>query len=175
MALHVVLYQPEIPQNTGNIMRTCAAVGANLHLIEPLGFSMTKKHLERSVVDYLPFVDYQVHPNWETFVVDHPGRFVFVTRYGQKNPDQIRLDGGEIDLYLVFGRESTGIPKAILKEHLDACVRLPMKAEARSLNLANTVAVLVYEALRQQGYPELSRFEPESLKGADWLLQDDSD
>jgi len=173
MALHVVLYQPEIPQNTGNVMRTCAAVGARLHLIEPLGFSLTKKHLERSAVDYLPFVDYVVHPDWASFRSGNDGTFVFLTRYGQASPDQIDMSDSGLDLYLVFGRESTGLPKDLLRQHLDRCVRLPMREEVRSLNLANTVAVVVYEALRQQGYPNLSRCEPESLKGADWLLVED--
>jgi tRNA (cytidine/uridine-2'-O-)-methyltransferase len=173
MPLHVVLYQPEIPQNTGNIMRTCAAVGARLHLIEPLGFSLSKKHLERSVVDYLPYVDFVVHPDWETFVKDARGSFVFLTRYGSRSPDRFDMSDAKEDLYLVFGRESTGLPKALLQSHLERCARLPMKPEVRSLNLANTVAVVVYEVLRQQGYPDLSLQEPESLKGADWLLIED--
>jgi tRNA (cytidine/uridine-2'-O-)-methyltransferase len=173
MALHVVLYQPEIPQNTGNIMRTCAAVGAKLHLIEPLGFSLSKKHLERSAVDYLPYVDYAVYPDWATFAADRSGSFVFLTRYGQVAPDQIDMSDPKEDLYLVFGRESTGLPKELLAQHLDRCARLPMREEVRSLNLANAVAVVAYEALRQQGYPHLSRKEPESLKGADWLLVKD--
>jgi tRNA (cytidine/uridine-2'-O-)-methyltransferase len=173
MALHVVLYQPEIPQNTGNIMRTCAAIGAKLHLIEPLGFSLSKKHLERSVVDYLSFVDYAVYPDWETFYGSRQGIFVFVTRYGNQSPDQIDMSDGSKDWYLVFGRESTGLPKSLLKAQMDRCVRLPMKAEVRSLNLANAVAIVAYETLRQQGFPGLSRTEPETLKGADWLLCDD--
>jgi tRNA (cytidine/uridine-2'-O-)-methyltransferase len=173
MSLHIVLYQPEIPQNTGNIMRTCAAVGAKLHLIEPLGFSLSKKHLERSAVDYLSFVDYAVYPDWNAFSADRPGMFVYVTRYGKQSPDQIDMHTSVNDLYLVFGRESTGLPKSLLRNNLERCVRLPMKEEVRSLNLANAVAVLAYEALRQQGYPGLSLQEPESLKGPDWLLRDD--
>lgn len=173
MALHVVLFQPEIPQNTGNIMRTCAAIGAKLHLIEPLGFSLSKKHLERSAVDYLSFVDYAVYPDWETFFDARQGSFLFVTRYGNQSPDQIDMSDDSKDWYLVFGRESTGLPKSLLKAHLDRCVRLPMKAEVRSLNLANAVAIVAYEALRQQGFPGLFRAEPETLKGADWLLRDD--
>lgn len=173
MALHIVLFQPEIPQNTGNIMRTCAAIGAKLHLIEPLGFSLSKKHLERSVVDYLAYVDYAVYPDWNTFYDNQPGRFVFVTRYGNQSPDQLDMSDTSKDWYLVFGRESTGLPKSLLRAHLDECVRLPMKTEVRSLNLANAVAIVAYETLRQQNYPGLSRNEPETLKGADWLLRDD--
>lgn len=173
MALHIVLFQPEIPQNTGNIMRTCAAIGAKLHLIEPLGFSLSKKHLERSVVDYLPFVEYAVYADWETFSADRIGSFVFVTRYGSRSPDLIDMSDAHKDWYLVFGKESTGLPKPLLQSHLDQCVRLPMKAEVRSLNLANAVAIVAYEALRQQGYPGLSILEPETLKGPDWLVRND--
>ncbi len=173
MAIHVVLYQPEIPQNTGNIMRTCAATDTTLHLIEPLGFKLDPKSIKRSAVDYLEHVRYEIHPDWNAFYTGRNGRFVFMTRYGATSPDKIDLSATAEDLYLVFGRESTGIPKAILRSHLETCVRLPMTDKVRSLNLANTVCVLVYEALRQQGYPGLFLHEPENFKGAAWLLEND--
>ncbi len=173
MSLHVVLFQPEIPQNTGNIMRTCAATHATLHLIEPLGFSLSEKSLKRYGVNYLEHVDYHRYPNYESFLEQtNAERLIFLTRYGFKRPDQVDLGHHEDDLYLVFGRESTGIPKSILKHHLDTCVRLPMSEQVRSLNLANTVCTIIYEAHRQNNYQGLSLFEPEELKGPDWLLQD---
>lgn len=172
MALHVVLYQPEIPQNTGNIMRTCAGTGTTLHLIEPLGFKVDEKSLKRSGVNYLEYAVFKVYPDWETFKALNVGEYVYFTRYGKKTPDQIDFTKNDIDYYLIFGRESTGIPKSILREHLDHCTRYPMNANIRSLNLANTVCLGIYEALRQRGYENLSKVEPATLKGEDWLLED---
>lgn len=172
MALHVVLFQPEIPQNTGNVMRTCAATRTRLHLIEPLGFKLDPKHLKRSGVNYLEHVEYDVWKDWEAFFATHPGIYAFFTRYGAKSPDRFDFTAGDAEFYLVFGRESTGLPKDLLKDHRDACLRLPMNDHVRSLNLANVVCVGLYEALRQQGYPGLSGTEPETLKGADWLDRD---
>jgi tRNA (cytidine/uridine-2'-O-)-methyltransferase len=173
MPTHVVLYQPEIPQNTGNIMRTCVATNMTLHLIEPLGFKLDPKSIKRSALDYLDDVRFETHPDWTSFLKGREGRFIYVTRYGSKTPDQLDFTSQDEDIYLVFGRESTGIPKRILRDNLASCVRLPMTDKVRSLNLANTVCVLVYEVLRQQGYPGLFLHEPETLKGEDWLLQED--
>jgi len=172
MGLHVVLYQPEIPQNTGNIMRTCAGTNTVLHLIEPLGFRLDPKSIKRSGVNYLEHVTYHVYRDWETFYATHPGIYVFFTRYGSKSPDQFDFAKSDVDYFLVFGRESTGIPKTILRDHRDACIRLPMNDRIRSLNLANVVCTVLYEALRQRQYPDLSRQEPETLKGSDWLDKD---
>ena len=171
MSRHVVLYQPEIPQNTGNIMRTCAGTDTFLHLIEPLGFRVDEKTLKRSGVNYLEHVHFKVYPDWETFQSQNPGYYLFFTRYGTKTPNEFDLSDVNQPIYLIFGRESTGIPKTILKDHLDQCTRFPMNENIRSLNLANTVCLGIYELLRQQNYAGLSFTEPESMKGKDWLEQ----
>lgn len=168
---HIVLFQPEIPQNTGNIMRTCAAVDMKLHLIKPLGFDLDIKKVRRSAANYMEHVDYQVYENFEDFASKNKGQYFFITRYGQKAPDQMDFAKSEEDKYIIFGSESSGIPKEILRPHLETCLRLPMTDKVRSLNLSNTVAVLAYEVLRQQGYNDLFTHEPETLKGKDWLLK----
>jgi tRNA (cytidine/uridine-2'-O-)-methyltransferase len=167
------LYQPEIPQNTGNIIRSCAATGAELHLIEPLGFRLDAKTLKRTSVQHMEDVRVCVYPDWDSFRQTHPGPLFFLTRYAQKSHDQACLSDPHENIYLIFGKESTGIPKSILRQYLDQCYRIPMKSSMRSLNLANAVAIVLYEALRQQQFPELSLTEPESQKGANWLAQDD--
>ncbi len=169
--LHVVLFEPEIPQNTGNIMRTCVASGCELHLIKPLGFSLEEKYIRRSGMDYRKDLTMTLYENWEQFRLKAKGQFYFITRYGKKAPSDIDFSPIEEDIYLVFGKESTGIPKEILRERLENCLRLPMVADARSLNLSNTVAIVVYEALRQKGYPGLETHE--TLKGEDWLTSDE--
>jgi tRNA (cytidine/uridine-2'-O-)-methyltransferase len=141
-------------------------------LIEPLGFKVDAKSIKRSGVNYTEHVDYRLYRDWSSFVQNNPGQYVYLTRYGSKSPDQcVMTDTGE-ELYLIFGRESTGIPKSILAEHLGDCYRLPMNDLIRSLNLANVVCTVLYEALRQRGFPGLSLFEPETLKGADWLTKE---
>jgi tRNA (cytidine/uridine-2'-O-)-methyltransferase len=173
MPLHIVLYEPEIPQNTGNIMRTCAGTDTFLHLIEPLGFKLDPKNIKRSGVNYLEHVHYHVYKNWEEFKTSNPGIYIYSTRYGSKTPDMIDFTDKTSNYYLIFGRESTGIPKSILRESLDHCIRLPMNDKIRSLNLANCVCTILYEALRQRGYDQLSRTEPATLKGSDWLTKED--
>lgn len=171
--IHVVLYEPEIPQNTGNIMRTCMAANCVLHLIEPLGFSLDEKHVRRAGMDYIKDLDYRIYEDWEAFIKLHPSENKFyMTRYGKKAPGDFDFQAAAAqgDIYLVLGKESTGIPKAILAQHLDHCMRLPMIASARSLNLSNCAAIIVYEALRQLGYPGLTTHE--TLKGEDWLLEE---
>lgn len=168
---HIVLFQPEIPQNTGNIMRTCAASDFKLHLIEPLGFSLDIKHVRRSAANYMEHVDYKVYKNFEHFKKENQGEYFFLTRYGQTTPDTMDFTDNSKEIYLIFGSESSGIPKEILKDHLERCVRLPMTDKVRSLNLSNTVAILSYEVLRQQEFNDLFSHEPESLKGKDWLLK----
>lgn len=170
---HIVLYHPEIPQNTGNIMRTCAATNMKLHLIEPLGFDLDKKNVRRSAANYMEHVEYEVYPDFEDFASKNKGQYYFITRYGQKAPDMMDFSQKEEDIYIIFGSESSGIPKEILRPHLDNCLRLPMTDKVRSLNLSNTAAILAYEVLRQQGYNDLWTHEPESLKGKDWLLKDE--
>ena len=166
--INVVLYEPEIPQNTGNIMRTCMAFGCRLHLIEPLGFYMDEKHLRRAGLDYRDKMEYHIWHNWEAFEKENKGAFWYVTRYGHRPPSSFDYkEAKEEDIYLVFGKESTGIPKNILYEHEDRCMRIPMVAEARSLNLSNCVALCVYVVLEQLGFPGLSC--EEVIKGPDFL------
>ena len=166
--INVVLYEPEIPQNTGNIMRTCSVFEMKLHLIEPLGFSLDEKHLRRSGMDYIEDLDYKVYKNWNEFIKDKEGQFVFFTRYGMKSFEECVFDPDK-DIYLVFGKESTGIDKKILKDNLKDCYRIPMRSDARSLNLSNCVAIGAYECLRQIGFNDLS--DREVIKGADFLLK----
>ena len=166
--IHVVLYEPEIPQNTGNIMRTCMAFGCRLHLIEPLGFYLDESHLRRAGMDYVKALEYDLYSDWDSFMAEHgDGAFFFLTRYGHRPPDAFDYTACTQDIYLVFGKESTGIPLPLLRAHASRCIRLPMQASARSLNLSNTVAIAVYEVLRQLGYPDLS--QEEVIKGKDWL------
>ena len=166
--INVVLYEPEIPQNTGNIMRTCSVFEMKLHLIEPLGFSLDEKHLRRSGMDYIEKLDYEVYPSWNEFIKDKKGQFVFFTRYALKNFSDCVFQRDE-DIYIVFGKESTGIDKAILKQHIEECYRIPMRQDARSLNLSNCVAIGAYECIRQIGFGDLS--SREVIKGEDFLLK----
>ena len=168
--INIVLYEPEIPGNTGNIMRTCAATNAKLHLIKPLGFSLEEKYIKRSAVNYLDKVNYQVYENFEDFLSQNDGDFYFLTRYGKKPHSSFDYTKSTKDIYLFFGKESTGIPKEILRNYLDRCMRIPSTDNVRSLNLSNCVAIMVYEVLRQQDFPNLLRTEP--FKGEDWLIQD---
>lgn len=167
--INVVLYEPEIPQNTGNIMRTCSAFNMQLHLIEPLGFILDDKHLKRSAMDYIDDLKYYIYPNFDDFVSKNDGDYVFFSRYGMKTFDACDFKIFNKDIYLIFGKESTGIPKSILKNHLDSTYRLPMREDARSLNLSNCVAIGAYECLRQVGFGNLS--PNEVIKGKDWLLK----
>lgn len=165
--LNVVLYAPEIPQNTGNIMRTCAATNTKLHLIEPLGFSLDEKAIKRSGANYINECDYTVYENFNEFEAKNPGKYYFLTRYGHKPHSSFDYSDTTQNIYLIFGRESTGIPKELLKNHLDTCLRIPMTDKVRALNLSNCVAIMVYEVLRQQDYNDLLRDEP--FKGKDYL------
>ena len=170
--IHVVLYQPEIPQNTGNIMRTCAATGTKLHLIEPMGFSLDEKQVRRSGANYVASTDYTIYPTLDAFAAANPsGVKVFFTRYATQSPSDLSYTNLDEDYYFIFGSESSGIPKEILQTSLETCVRFPMKDVVRSLNLSNTVSMAVYEALRQQGYPGLLPHEPDTLKGKDYLTR----
>lgn len=169
---NIVLYEPEIPQNTGNIMRTCAGTNTVLHLIRPLGFHLDDKHLNRAAVNYIPNVDYIVYDDFEDFLSKNKGKMYFFTRYGMKTPHQLKLDDLNENYYFIIGKESTGIPKEILRNNLENCIRIPTNDKIRSLNVSNVAAVAVFEALRQQNYEGLSEFEPETLKGKDWLLKD---
>lgn len=158
--LNVVLFEPEIPGNTGNIMRTCAATGTKLHLIKPLGFSLDEKYIKRSGANYIDECDYTVYENMEDFYSKNEGTFYYLTRYGHKPHTSFDYSNKDEKIYFVFGKESTGIPPKYLKPNLDNCMRMPMNNKVRALNLSNTVAIMVYEALRQQDYKDLLFDEP---------------
>lgn len=165
--IHIVLFEPEIPQNTGNIMRTCAGTGTKLHLIEPLGFSLDEKYIKRSAVNYLEHCDYTVYKNFEEFRSQNTGTYYYLTRYGKKPHTSFDYSNVEESIYLIFGKESTGIPKEILKQDLEHCMRIPMNSNIRALNLSNSVAIMLYEVLRQQNYPGLLTTEP--FKGENYI------
>ena len=168
--LNVVLYEPEIPGNTGNIMRTCVATGTKLHLIEPLGFSLDEKHLIRSGVNYIDKLDYTVYKNFDDFASKNKWTYYYFTRYGHKPHTSFDYSNKDENIYLIFGKESTGIPKEILRHDLDRCMRIPMTSNVRALNLSNCVAIVVYEALRQQNYRDLLFEEPH--KDKDFIIID---
>lgn len=168
--INIVLYQPEIPGNTGNIMRTCVATNSRLHLIKPLGFSLDDKHMKRSGLDYIQYLDYTVYENFDDFESKNNGTYYYFTRYGKKPHTSFDYSDNKENIYLIFGKESTGIPKEILRNELDHCMRIPMTNKTRALNLSNCVAIVVYEALRQQNYNDLLRTEP--FKGEDYLIED---
>ena len=151
--MHVVLYAPEIPQNTGNIARTCAATRTDLILIEPLGFSLSDKYMKRAGLDYFSMVNIRVLPDFAALMAEYPqARYHFAST---KAPRSYAEAVYGPDDFLVFGCETKGLPESLLARVYDRCVRIPMRKDARSLNLANSVAVVLYEALRQQGFPGL--------------------
>ena len=168
--INIVLYEPEIPGNTGNIMRTAVATNSKLHLIEPLGFSLDEKYLKRSSANYMDKLNYEVYPNWEDFKSKNEGTFYYLTRYGKKPHTSFDYSNPKENIYLVFGKESSGIPKEILRNDLDRCMRMPMTKDVRALNLSNTVAIMVYEVLRQQNYNDLLLTEPH--KSEDFIIED---
>lgn len=149
--MHIVLHQPEIPQNTGNIGRTCAATGAALHLIEPLGFRLSKKELLRAGMDYWDTLDVRRHINFDAFREVFPTATIWMATTKAKRL-YTDVSYGPDD-FIMFGKESAGIPEEILARYEPFCVRVPMLEDTRSLNLSNAVAVVLYEALRQQRFP----------------------
>ncbi len=151
--LNIVLYEPEIPANTGNIGRTCAATGTRLHLIEPLGFRLTQKDLRRAGMDYWQELDVVRYVNWQDFLEKNPdARLYMATTKARHMYTEVSY---EPDCYLVFGKESAGIPEEILIQYPQNCIRIPMLGEMRSLNLSNSVAVILYEALRQNEFSHM--------------------
>ena len=154
--INIVLFEPEIPGNTGNIMRTCVATNSRLHLIKPLGFSLDEKYIKRSGVNYIDKCIYTVYENIDEFFEKNKGEYYFLTRFDYSDTSK--------NYYFIFGKESTGIPPHILKPYIDRCMRMPMSDNVRALNLSNTVAIMTYEALRQQGYPGLLFDEPHKSK-----------
>lgn len=167
--INVVLFEPEIPGNTGNIMRTCAATKCDLHLIEPLGFSLSEKYLKRSGVNYLENCNYTLYDDLNDFFSKCKGKYYFFTRYGHKphSKGDFVVNSDSEDIYLFFGKESTGLPLELLKDNIDNCFRIPMSENVRALNVSNSVAVVLYEVLRQNNYPGLLFNEP--FKGEHYI------
>lgn len=169
--IHIVLFRPEKPLNTGNIMRTAVAINAHLHIIGPISFSLEDKDLKRAGLDYIERLHMSQYSDVESFFKEHPeDNIYYVTRYGDKPYSGFDFTNLNKDYYLMFGRESTGIPHEILLKHQDKLLRIPMAPNTRSLNLSNSVAIVVYEVLRQQGYPELATSEV--IKGEDFLKKE---
>ncbi len=150
--LNLVLVQPQIPQNTGNIARTCAVTGARLHLVRPLGFSIDDKKLKRAGLDYWHMLDISYYDDLDDFFGKQSGPFYFFSTKASRIYAEVDYPDGA---FLVFGREDAGLPEALLRSHRESIVRIPMRAGARSLNLSNSVALAAYEVLRQWGFPEL--------------------
>ena len=155
MPLNIVLYEPEIPANTGNIGRTCVATGTRLHIIEPMGFIINDKTLKRAGMDYWDDLDVTIYDDWNDFITRNEGANIFMatTKARQVYSDVSYSDGD----YIMFGKESGGIPEELLVDNSDKCVRIPMAGDTRSLNLSNSVAIILYEALRQQEYMKLTK------------------
>lgn len=154
MQINIVLVEPEIPANTGNIARTCAVTGARLHLVEPLGFDIGDKQLKRAGLDYWPHLNVAVHKSLEKFFeATRGGVYYYFSTKAQNNYHQMQYEDG---CYLLFGKETKGLPEELIKAHPQHAMRIPMKPLLRSLNLSNAVCVVVYEALRQQGFPYMS-------------------
>ncbi len=152
--MNIVLYEPEIPANTGNIGRTCVATNTRLHLIEPLGFKINEKARKRAGLDYWDMLDVVVYCNFEDFLERNPGAKIYMaTTKAQKAYTEAIY---EPDCYLMFGKESAGIPEEILVDYQDTCVRIPMWGDIRSLNLSNSVSIVLYEALRQNGFEKMA-------------------
>ena len=152
-ALNIILHEPEIPGNTGNIGRTCVATGTRLHLIEPLGFQLNDKTVKRAGMDYWDQLDVTRYDDWNDFLERNPGAKIY---YATTKAPQTYTDVHyEEDCYIMFGKESAGIPEEILKANPDTCVRIPMIGETRSLNLSNSVAIVLYEALRQNHFASM--------------------
>ena len=150
---HIVLVEPEIPQNAGNIARTCAATGTHLHMIRPLGFEVTDKYLKRAGLDYWHLVDISYYDSFEELQAKYPqSRFFYFTTKGRHRHSDVSFKDGD---FLVFGKETKGLPEELLMQHENECLRIPMFSEARSLNLGNSVAIALYEALRQTNYEGL--------------------
>ncbi|RQD75261.1 MAG: tRNA (uridine(34)/cytosine(34)/5-carboxymethylaminomethyluridine(34)-2'-O)-methyltransferase TrmL [Candidatus Syntrophonatronum acetioxidans] len=151
LVLHVVLVEPEIPQNVGNIARTCVLTGTPLHLIKPLGFSLEDRYLKRAGLDYWPYLNLRIYENFQEFEDEHgKKRFFLSTVKGNKIYTQINFNE---DDFLLFGKETRGLSSEIIEKYKDSCLRIPMINISRSLNLSNSVAIVLYEALRQQGFP----------------------
>ncbi len=160
--INIILFQPEIPENTGNIARSCVAFNARLHLIRPYGFIMSNAHLKRSGCDYWDDLDLHQYDCFEEFLEqnNHPNIFIY-TRYGDKRPSDVKyFNDPNQDIWIMFGKESTGVPKEIMQNYQDNLIRVPTTDKVRSINLSNTVAIALYEVIRQKDYEGLCKLEP---------------
>ncbi|MDF2038390.1 tRNA (uridine(34)/cytosine(34)/5-carboxymethylaminomethyluridine(34)-2'-O)-methyltransferase TrmL [Bacillus sp. CMF12] len=155
MAIHVVLYQPDIPANTGNIALTCAATDTSLHLIRPLGFSTDAEMIKRAGFDFWESVNITYYDSMDDFFSQNQGEFYYIETFGEQAHSSFDFSDASKEHYFMFGKETTGLPKDLLEENKDHFLRIPMNDNVRSLNLSSTAAILVYEALRQQGFPHL--------------------
>ena len=153
--INIVMVEPEIPQNTGNVARTCAATGARLHIVRPMGFNIDDKKLKRAGLDYWHYLDITYYDGLEDFFSKNNGAFFYFTTKGRKAHSEVSYPD---NCYLLFGKATKGLPEELLIKNPERCVRIPMQGEIRSLNLSNSVAIAVYEALRQWDYPKLSNF-----------------
>lgn len=162
--MNIVLYEPEMPANTGNIGRTCVATHTRLHLIEPLGFRLGDKEIKRAGLDYWPHLDVTVYSDFQDFLEKNPGAKIYMAT--TKAPNVYSDVEYEPDCFIMFGPESRGIPEEILVEHQETCVRIPMWGETRSLNLSNSVSIILYEALRQHGFEKMTM--EGQLRGFEW-------
>lgn len=153
--INIVMVEPEIPQNTGNVARTCAATGARLHIVRPMSFNIDDKRLKRAGLDYWHYLDITYYDGLEDFFSKNDGAFFYFTTKGRRTHSEVSYPD---NCYLLFGKETKGLPEELLIKNPERCVRIPMQGEIRSLNLSNSVAIAVYEALRQWDYPELSNF-----------------
>ncbi len=154
-SINIVLYQPEIPANTGNIARSCAATDTDLHLIRPLGFSTDDKMLRRAGLDYWKIVNITYYDSIEEFFEKNKGHYYLLTKFGKKPHTTFDYSNTDEKHYFIFGKETTGLPDWVKEKYMDTALRIPMNDNVRSLNLSNTAAILIYEALRQQNYPGL--------------------
>lgn len=174
--MNIVLFNPEIPQNTGNIARTCAATGATLHLIEPLGFSLSDKYLKRAGLDYWNLMTYRTYPDFGEFLRQHPdARMHFASTKAPRGYHEATYQDGD---FLIFGCETRGLPENLLEQVYDRCIRIPMRPEARSLNLSNSVAIVLYEApgrrisrSEQSGPPDRARRRTRAVAGLRLMIR----
>ena len=158
MAVHIVLVEPEIPANTGNISRTCSVIGAPLHLVHPLGFDISEKQVRRAGLDYWDELELHEYQSFSEVQAAYPeGNFYYCTTKGQRAYSDVDYTAASGDVFLVFGKETKGLPEELLKQYPEQCIRIPMKANKRSLNLSNSVAIIVYEVLRQLGFEHLEK------------------
>lgn|SRR5690625_2235602 len=157
MGLHVVLYEPEIPANTGNIARTCLATDTTLHLIHPLGFSTENKMVQRAGLDYWKHVNVKEYDSIEDlYRTYHKGLFYYIENFGEKHYTDVDFNQPENELFFIFGKETSGIPIEVIRGNEERCLRIPMNDQVRSLNLSNTAAIIIYEAMRQQSFQNIT-------------------